>query len=324
MKILITGSNGLLGQKLLTLLRNNASIFFDQQQVEIIGCSRGENRLPELEGFRYISLDLTNRIDVQKTVDDISPDCIIHTAAMTNVDACELNPEECEKQNVEATANLVYAIQNLERVGGKRIHLIHLSTDFVFDGLHGPYRETDLPGPLSIYGQSKLDAEHIVLNSDIHFAIVRTIIVYGVTKGMSRSNIVLWVAESLKAGKDIQVVTDQFRSPTLAEDLACGCLLIASKGCSGIYHISGPDTHSIIELAYIVCDIYGLPKDRIIPLESLTLNQAARRPARTGFIIDKARKDLGYCPMDFRQGVAFVKAQTEGKNPVYVPVIKPA
>ena len=317
MKILITGSNGLLGQKIISLLLNDGSFFFGENPVEIFGCSRGENRLENSESYHYISLDLTDKNRVEAVLMKVSPDCVIHTAAMTNVDECELNPMECVRQNVEATRNLVESLLKLDKEEKKRTHFIHLSTDFIFDGQNGPYRENDAPGPLSIYGQSKLDAEKIVIESGLNFAIVRTIIVYGVTHGMSRSNLVLWVAESIKAGKQINVVTDQFRSPTLAEDLACGCLLIAGSGATGVFHISGPDTYSIFDLAKMICEVFELPKDGIQPMESSILNQPAKRPPKTGFIIEKAQRELGYHPMDFKSGVSFVKKQLEGKKPLF-------
>jgi len=322
MRILITGSNGLLGQKIISLLGSNPDFFFGNNTPEVFACSRGENRLDESGYYQYISLDLSDRFLVNKIIHEIRPDCVIHTAAMTNVDACELNTEECQKHNIDATQNIIDSAKELKKITGINIHLIHLSTDFIFDGENGPYREEDLPNPLSVYGKSKLEAENIMLESGLDVAIVRTIIVYGVTQGMSRSNLVLWVADSLSKGKDISVVTDQFRSPTLAEDLACGCLLIAASRASGIFHLSGPDTYSIFELANTISEVFKLPKERISPIESKTLNQPAKRPPRTGFIIEKARKTLGYDPMTFKQGVLFVKQQLEGENPEYIPRLK--
>jgi len=165
MKILITGSNGLLGQKLVYALRNDAS-------VECIATARGENRLREKSGYTYATLDLTHAAAVDAVFAEARPEAVIHTAAMTNVDACELDPPGCLLQNVVATEHLVRAAV---RHGS---HFILLSTDFIFDGLNGPYREEDVPAPLSVYGRSKLESERIVMNAGLAgWGIARTIIV---------------------------------------------------------------------------------------------------------------------------------------------------
>jgi len=305
MKILVTGSNGLLGQKLVYALRHENS-------VELVATAKGENRLLAHDGYTYRSLDITHREEVFHTIHEESPDCIIHTAAMTNVDACETQQEACRLANTEAVRYLVEAV---EAHTAKRIHLIHISTDFIFDGASGPYREEDLPHPISFYGHSKCDAEEIVRKSSIDWVILRTIIVYGITDNMSRSNIVLWAREALSKGQEIKVVDDQFRSPTLAEDLAQGCILAAQKRATGIYHVSGKDTMSILELVYQVADYFQLPKHLVIPIKSDSLGQAAKRPPRTGFIIDKAVKELGYKPHSFVEGIEIVYRQyTEHMN----------
>ena len=152
-----------------------------------------------------------------------NPDVVIHTAAMTNVDQCETEREGCRKLNVDAVE---YIIKACEHTGA---YLLHLSTDFIFDGEAGPYDENGIPNPVSLYGESKLAAEKLLFDSNIKYGIARTVLVYGTAHDMSRSNIILWVKRSLEAGKDIKVVDDQLRSPTLAEDLAIGCYLMAQK-----------------------------------------------------------------------------------------------
>lgn len=300
MKILITGSNGLLGQKLVYKLVHD-------KDVELVATARGENRLKLQEGYIYISMDISNYENVEAVVSQQRPDCIIHTAAMTNVDACEVEPEECKRLNVDAVLYLVKAIEKCS----PQTHFIHLSTDFIFDGENGPYDENAIPNPVSYYGQSKLDAERIVQSSSITWAIARTIIVYGITDNMSRSNLVLWSKQNLEQHNSINVVTDQFRSPTLAEDLAEGCVLIAKKKAMGIYNLSGPVTYSIIELVNMVADYFHLDKSYIHPITSASLNQPAKRPPRTGFIIDKAVNELGYKPHTFNEGIAIVMQQFE-------------
>lgn len=296
MRILITGSNGLLGQKLIDALRNDP-------EIELIATSRGEDRSPEPLWERFRSLDITSKSEVDRVLDETGPDCVIHTAAMTNVDACELDPSACQLNNVTATAHLVAAS---ERVGA---HFVLLSTDFIFDGGAGPYHEADEPAPMSIYGQSKLDAERVVMESGANWSIARTIIVYGVARGLSRSNIVLWAKGALEKGEPIKVVDDQWRMPTLAEDLADGCIRIAKRRAGGIYHLCGPDGMSILELVNRVAAFFRLDASIVTSVKSDTLGQPAKRPPRTGFIIDKARRELGYAPRGFEEGLAVVAHQ---------------
>jgi len=300
-KILVTGSNGLLGQKLVKLLAS-------KENVELLATSKGENRIKNKEGYQYQSLDITTKDNVLKIVEEFKPTTIINTAAMTNVDACESKRELCWDLNVNAVKYLIEASEK------NNTHLIHLSTDFVFDGKNGPYKEEDMPNPLSYYGESKYEAEKLLQSSDIKWSIARTIIVYGIGERMSRSNIVLWAKEALDLGNPLTIVDDQFRSPTLAEDLAIGCWLIAEKKAEGIYHLSGKDNMSIIDLVYRVADFYNQDKSIISPIKSTSLDQAAKRPPKTGFIIDKAINDLGYSPCSFEEGLTILTKQLDSIN----------
>ena len=296
-RILITGSNGLLGQKLIAALR-------DDDGTDLIATSRGEDRSTDPLGDRYRSLDITDKAAVQAVFDEVRPEVVIHTAAMTNVDACELDPGACHLQNVEATRFLVDAARELDS------HFIFLSTDFIFDGKAGPYREEDEPAPLSVYGRSKLEGERLVQESGLpRWAIARTIIVYGTAPGLSRSNVVLWAKQALEKGDPIRVVDDQWRMPTLAEDLADGCVRIARQGATGTFHLSGPDGMSILELVERVGAFFGLDTTMVTPVKSDTLGQPARRPPRTGFVLDKARRELGYAPHTFEEGLAILRDQ---------------
>lgn len=297
MKILITGSNGLLGQKLVDALRGDPD-------VQLVATSRGADRTAKPLGVQYRSLDITKQAEVGAVIDAVQPDVIIHAAAMTNVDACELDPEACHLQNVTATGYLVEAARR------NAAHFIFLSTDFIFDGLGGPYREEDEPAPVSIYGHSKLEGERLVREAGLErWAIARTIIVYGVAKGLSRSNVVLWAKEALEKGSPIRVVDDQWRMPTLAEDLADGCIRIAKRGATGIFHLSGPDGMSILELVERTGAFFGLPTDQVAPVKSASLGQPAKRPPHTGFILDKARRELDYEPHGFEAGLGVLQKQ---------------
>jgi dTDP-4-dehydrorhamnose reductase len=301
LKILITGSNGLLGQKLVYKLRN-------RNDVTCIATAKGENRLVKRDGYEYASLDITNNNNVQEVFSKFLPDVVINTAAMTNVDACETEKELCWSLNVTAVENQV---NSLEKLSTKDYapHFIHLSTDFIFDGTHGPLDENEKPNPLSYYAESKLAAEKVTQAAKVSWAIARTVLVYGIVDNMSRSNIVLWVKSNLEQGKKINVVDDQFRTPTLAEDLADGCILIAEKKARGIYNISGKDFYSILELAQVVADYYKLDKSLINPSKSADIKQPAKRPPITGFIIEKAKRELGYNPHSFVEGIKILEDQ---------------
>lgn len=297
-KILVTGSNGLLGQKLVYKLK-------DRPDVQLIATARGENRLRDQEGYVYHAMDICSKEDVDRVIDLVRPDHIIHTAAMTQVDDCELDHEACDRANVDAVRYIVEAAERHD------CHFVHISTDFIFNGEEGPYDELGQPDPLSYYGMAKWKGEQIVQGSKLRWAILRTVLVYGIVDNMSRSNIVLWAKGALEKGKPINVVNDQFRSPTLAEDLADGCILAVDKNATGIYNISGKDQYSIIDLVRTVADYYGLDKSLISPVSSETLNQPAKRPPVTGFILDKARRELGYNPHSFVEGIAIMEKQLE-------------
>ena len=301
-KILITGSNGLLGQKLVELIAQKPNY-------QLIATSRGENRLnlPNLN-YEYHSLDITKKEDVETVLSKFLPDIIIHTAAMTNVDECETNKEGCWAQNVVATEDIANFCAK------KGVFLLHLSTDFIFDGKSGPYNESDTPNPISYYGESKLAAEKALedtfkdINTNL-YAIARTVLVYGIAQDMSRSNIILWVKKSLEDRKNIKVVDDQWRTPTLAEDLAEGCFLIVSKKKAGIFNIAGKNLLTPYHMAMATADFFDLPTSYITRADSSTFSQPAKRPPKTGFILDKAITTLEYQPHSFIEGLSILKKQ---------------
>lgn len=295
-KILVTGSNGLLGQKITEHVVRT-------KDVQLIATSKGQNRNPVKKGYVYKEMDITDEAQVRKVIKAVKPDVIINTAAMTNVDSCEKDKDLCRKLNVDAVSYLIKISEELD------IHLIHLSTDFVFDGEDGPYSEDAEPNPLSYYGVTKLEAEKLLEASSCKWAILRTIIVYGIVSDMSRTNIVLWAKSALEKGDPIKVVDDQWRMPTLVEDLAECCLLAVQKDAQGIYNVSGKDLMSIMELVERVAIFWGLDKSLIMPVSSDTLNQAAKRPKRTGFILDKTIRELGYHPHSFTEGLEILDEQ---------------
>ena len=295
MKILYTGANGLLGQKISAATPQYSNHAF-------LATARGKNRTKNLGTASYASMDITDRQGIENVLSEFRPDVIIHGAAMTHVDECEQHKELAYNLNVVGTQNIVDAAKELGA------HVVHISTDFIFDGQDGPYNEEGIPNPVSYYGETKLQAEHIVqtVNS---WSILRTVLVIGIAEDLSRSNIVLWAKGALEKAQPIRVVDDQFRTPTLAEDLAQGALLAATQRAQGIFNISGPDFMSIYELVESVAEHFGLSMATVTRVDSSTLNQPAVRPPRTGFNISKAVENLGYRPHSFKEALEIIAQQ---------------
>ena len=300
MKILITGSNGLLGQKLLHKLRQDSS-------VELFATSKGENRVSEQNGYTYSELDITDQKQVAELIANKRPDVVINTAAMTNVDLCEDEKQACDALNVDAVRYLADACKKIDA------HLIQISTDFIFDGEDGPYTEEDKPNPLSYYGLSKLKSEQILQAHSVKWTVLRTIIVFGVGERLSKGNIVLWAKEALAKGDPLNIIDDQFRAPTLAEDLADICILAAKKKAYGVFNASGKDSMSIFEMVECIANYFGNDISNLNRISTSTLNQKAGRPPKTGFILDKSRKELGYNPHSFEECLTIIDEQLKAK-----------
>ncbi|MCG8748708.1 SDR family oxidoreductase [Tenacibaculum finnmarkense] len=289
-KVVITGSNGLLGQSLVNLLLE------EPQKYQVIGFSKGKNRSGRTD-FEYSSIDITDKKNLLKNLEEYQPDVIINTAAMTNVDACETNKTACDLLNIDVvdTLNFFSSANNT--------HLIHISTDFIFDGKKGFYKETDIPNPVNYYGISKLKAEQILTQSNIDYTILRTVLVYGKVFDMSRSNIVLWVKKSLEDKKEITIVNDQYRMPTYVDDLALACKLALDKKATGIFNISSNTLLSIYEIAQQIAVVFQLDKSLIKPIKTSELQQAATRPSKTGFNLKKTIEVLQFYPKSFQENL---------------------
>jgi dTDP-4-dehydrorhamnose reductase len=292
MKILVTGANGLLGQHLVKQLL--------EKGYTVIATGRGEARIA-FEGwgqqFAYLPMDIADATSVQAVMDAVKPEVMVHAAAMTQVDICERDPELCERINVTGTSLVLVDAEVYCK------QFIYISTDFVFDGEAGNYKEEDDLKPISYYGFTKMQAEAITETSTIPWAIVRTCLVYGNTLQGTRSNIITWVKESLEQGKPIKVVADQWRTPTYVEDLAKGIVLIIEKQATGIYHISGKDLVTPYDMALQTADLFQLDNSKIERVDAATFTQPGKRPPKTGFVIEKARKELGYEPVSFAEGL---------------------
>jgi dTDP-4-dehydrorhamnose reductase len=292
MKVFVTGANGLLGQHLIRQL-------VEEGKFVIHATGKGPSRLAygEKNGVTYHSLDITDFKRSQALVEKLSPHILIHAAAITQPNDCVADRTTCWKTNVGATRSLLRAAQKAKS------YFIYVSSDFVFDGKEGPYDETATPNPINDYGESKLLAEEMVEMSGLHWAIVRTVLVYGGKVPGGRLNFVQWVSEQLHAGKQIKVVDDQFRTPTYVEDLAKGILLVLMKHAKGLYHISGREMCTPYQLAVTVANLLQLDETLIEKVTAASFKEPAMQPSKTGFIITKAVKDLGYVPVKLEDGL---------------------
>jgi len=298
-RIVITGSNGLLGQKLVKL-------YLSKSTYEIHALSRGENRLHNKEGYTYYNIDLLDKVELVQTLNQIEPSVIIHTAAMTNVDACEQQQEQCDLMNIDVVANI------LDYCKESDVYLVHLSTDFIFDGTKGNvYNEDDIAHPVNHYGLSKLKSEIMIQEAKIDAAILRTILVYGLVDQNDRSNIVLWVKSSLENHKDIHVVTDQLRMPTYAEDLAEACWLAVEARAKGVFNVSSNELMSIYDIALSIADAFGLDKKWIHPVVTNELNLPAKRPLSTGFDLNKSIIEINLPSYSFTERLQVFKSQLD-------------
>lgn len=288
MKIIVTGSNGFLGQHL--------SLFLAGKGFEVHALSRGESRLPLVKNICYQSVELTDVRKVAQIMDDLMPDAIVHTAALSKPDECNADPEKCLAYNVEATRYLANAAENINS------HFIYMSTDFIF-GEDGPHSEDDEPGPLNFYGESKLRAEQLLQQSRLDHCIVRPVFIYGKCLEGMRPSFLHWVKHNLEQDKTIKVVTDQQRTPTYVGDLCQWITQIMEQRTTGVYHLAGKNIVSPYEMALTVANTLGLNSMLIQPVTSDTFPEPVRRAKRSGLKINKAIRELGYAPVDFEEGV---------------------
>lgn len=276
MKALVVGCNGLLGQTLLRLLPTGW-----------IAEGAGVEEAAVLPGrlSRYRRLDITDAAQAKAAVKDAAPDVIFNAAAITDVDLCEREPALCDRVNRDAVGHLA----------ATGVPLVHISSDYVFDGEAGPYSEDAPTHPLSHYGRAKLESEALALSGSPRSLVARTMTLWGRGKGM-KTSFVDFVRDSLAAGKEIRIVTDQWGNPTLAEDLGMALWKLVEGSRSGIYHVVGSDWNSRHEWAVAIAAFHGLDAGLIKPCLTADLKQAARRPLRSGLKIGKLERDTGFRP----------------------------
>jgi dTDP-4-dehydrorhamnose reductase len=246
--------------------------------------------------FDYTQLDLSLRGDVRSLVSSFQPEVIINTAAAVDVDWCEQNREQAWMSNVTAVEHLVEAARKTHA------RVVHVSTDYVFDGKGGPYAENDRPSPVNYYGRSKLAAENILLSSGVPFAIARVRLLFGNGTGI-KAHFVRKVDDALRSGRPVYAAPDMGTNPTHAADAAAGIVAIVERRKEGIFHLSGADPCDRLTYARMVAEEFGLDATGIVEVKRHDLKLAAVRPAWTSFRLDKARQELAYEPMTLRMAV---------------------
>ncbi len=293
-KILLTGANGLLGQKA-------AEVFARETEHELVLADLAP-KAEEPRRFAYHRLDITDKEAVKEFVRNGKPEIIINAAAFTNVDACETERELSWRVNVDAVKNLIIA----SRINSSKI--IHISTDYIFDGVKGGYDEDAIPNPLSFYGKAKLASENALVASGVEFAIIRTMIIYGYGRNV-KQNFALWLINSLSMNQPVKIVDDQFGMPTMVDDLGLALVRIVDRERAGIYNVCGSEYISRYEFALKLADIFGFDKSMITAVKTSELQQAAVRPMNSSFILLKAETELGLKTLNVRDGLYLLKSQ---------------
>lgn len=281
MRILVTGATGLLGRTLLSL----------EGEAEWMGCGRR----PAVEGVSHRRVDLADRKAATALIAELAPDWVINAAAMTDVDGCEKDPPAARRANVDIPENLAGAC-NAAGAG-----LVHISTDYVFDGQRGPYGEGDETNPLSCYGQLKLESEGI-LNRMERVLVVRTLWLYGYVP-QAGSNFLTWVLQGLSSGQPRRIFADQWGNPTYVRDLARALVALCGQEARGLFHLGGATFMTRCEQARALACFFGLDSALIEPVPTRAAGLPAPRPLRSGLRTAALEAALGRRPLSFAEGL---------------------
>jgi dTDP-4-dehydrorhamnose reductase len=294
-RILITGSNGMLGQRAV-------QFYSSKENIELLATSVEEKSV--VDSVDYISGDIKNRDEIKKIIHDYYPDYIVHTAAFTNVDLSEKFREDAWKINVKGVEYIAEAARAIDA------HIIHISTDYIFDGKEGPYSENAIPNPVGYYGRTKLASENALRISGTFFTILRTNVLYGIAPN-SRPDFVRWVINSLEKKENIRIVKDQINNPTFIDDLVQGINKIIEFRKTGTYNIGGKEFLSRFDFTLRIAEYFNLGKNLITPITTEELKQPARRPLKSGLLILKAETELGYKPHTIVESLAAMKKELD-------------
>ncbi len=292
MRVLITGSNGLLGQKLVkTFSSNHRTVGIDLRTESFITAPN----------FSYQNISITEKGKLAELFASFEPEAVINAGAYTDVDGCESNKNKAWEVNVEGVKNLIPLCKK------NKARLVQLSTDYIFDGKKGPYSEEDTPNPEGYYGLTKLESERVISEGRIDSLIVRTNVLYGKSLGRTH-NFVLWLIQKLKNKEKVKIVTDQYSNPTLADNLAQAIKEAVEKNISGILNIAGGEkVLSRYQFALKVAEKFNLDQSLIKKILTSELNLPAPRPLKGGLKIDKAKKLLKTELLDIEKGLEYIK-----------------
>ncbi len=281
--ILVTGASGLLGNSLIGSIRKDTLALPVHYTRQLHNAS--------------VRLDLTDFSEVSSFLGKRRPDVVVHTAAMTNVDRCETDQSLAWRTNVEGTRNVA---TQCNRIKAK---MVYISTDYVFNGAKGYYREGDVTAPVNYYGSTKLEGEKAVQSICADYLILRTSVLYGWHPW--KANFVTWLLDMLRKKREVLVVKDQFNTPTLAENLAEILIETLENDLRGIYHISGSQRISRYQFAKKVAGVFDLEESLI---RSTTMSQmtawTAERPKDSSLENEKIRKRIRTQPLDIAEGLA--------------------
>ncbi|WP_320907994.1 MULTISPECIES: dTDP-4-dehydrorhamnose reductase [Bacteroides] len=290
MNILIIGANGFTGRRILNDL-------VAREIYNITACSL-RNDIKSGDGYQFIRADIRNASEVRALFKEVCPDVVINTSALSVPDFCETHHNEARATNITAVEHLARAC---EQYGSR---FIHLSTDFVFDGRTDRlYIEEDEPNPVNYYGITKLEGEERVAECCGNYAIVRVVVVYGKALPGQHGNIVQLVANKLRSGETIRVVSDQWRTPTFVGDISYAVEQLMHHPRNGIYHICGSDCVSIADIAYRVAEVLKLDRSLILPVTTEEMQEATPRPRFSGLSIAKAKREINYTPHTLEEGI---------------------
>ncbi|MCK4424743.1 dTDP-4-dehydrorhamnose reductase, partial [Candidatus Bathyarchaeota archaeon] len=238
---------------------------------------------------------------VEKIFQKINPEAVVHAAALTNVDKCETQKELAWKINVEGTENIAESCKKHQSF------LIHISTDYVFDGEKGMYKETDKPSPINHYGLTKLKGEEHVKNLLDDYCIARASVIYGSIPATGKINFALWLLNKLKRKEKVKIVTDQWNSPTLNTNLANMILEVLERKLTGIFHLAGATRISRHEFARLLAENFILDENFITPVSSEEIKWIAKRPKDSSLNVNKAYQALKNKPLKIHEALEKMK-----------------
>jgi len=264
-------------------------------------CGTYSSHKPDKSNFDLVHLDLLDAEEIRQVIEDTAPDCLYLAASYTDVDGCEKDPERSDAINVRGVRDLVSAL------GEKRCKVVYFSSDYVFDGIKGPYDEKARPAPVSVYGRHKLEAERVIASSGLSNVIVRTTVVYG--DDWQHKNFVARLLSTLGKGETLSVPNDQIGNPTYNETLAQAAIELCNSYNQGVYNIAGLERVSRYHFALEAAKVFGLPEALIKPVTTSSLKQAANRPLAGGLILNKAKSALKTELIGYKDGLRKLKEQ---------------